>query len=66
MPSKPVGELTCPVCGKIFHCYYVDDWTYKKQWFNKKYVFCSWTCFRKKEKELQDKRTKRGRKKKEE
>lgn len=60
---KPHGEMKCPVCGEIFQCNYVEKWAYKKQFYNTKYVFCSWGCLRKKEKELEEKIKKRGRKK---
>ena len=63
MPSKPVGEMTCPVCGKVFHCYYVDTWAYARVWYGKQYVMCSWSCFREKEKEMEGRKKKRGRKK---
>ena len=63
MPSKPVGEIACPVCGKIFQCYYVDTWAYAKVWFGKQYVMCSWSCFREKEKEMEGRKKARGRKK---
>lgn len=38
----------CKCCGKSFWCTYSDDWVYKIG--NK--MFCSYTCFRKKQKEL--------------
>jgi hypothetical protein len=58
-----ICEYTCPVCGKYFATQYPDYWVYKKQWYNKIYICCSWTCFRKLEKEMEAKQSKRGRKK---
>ena len=65
MPSKPIGELVCPVCGEIFQCTYVDQWVYKKQWYNTRYVLCSWKCYRTLEKEMEARKSNRGRKRKE-
>ena len=62
MPEKPYSERTCPVCGKIFVVHYVDDWVYKRQFFNDKFILCSWKCFRIKEQEMETMRKKRGRK----
>ena len=42
---------TCPVCKKEFYILDVGIWAYKKK--NKKghnKYYCSWTCFREKEK----------------
>lgn len=64
MPSKPRGELVCPVCGKIFYCNYVDTWVYTKIWFGKQYVCCTWTCYRKIEKVMEERKMKGGRKRK--
>lgn len=37
----------CPVCGREFHVPYLAGWVYQVQWKYKKYVLCSWTCYRK-------------------
>ena len=66
MEHKPQGEMICPVCKKVFYCTYYDYWAYKKQWGNNKYIFCSWKCFREKQKEVESKRKKRGRKRRDE
>lgn len=60
----PLPEHTCPVCGKLFICQNAEEWVYKKQWYNKKYLCCSWSCYRKINNEMEAKRSKRGRKKK--
>lgn len=64
MPSKPYNERMCAVCGKIFVIHYEDSWAYKITFCNTRYICCSWSCLRKKEKELQGKKTRRGRRKK--
>lgn len=63
MPAMPFLEYKCPSCGKLFVVQYPNYWAYKKQWFNKVYICCSWTCFRKIEDQMEAQRTKRGRKK---
>lgn len=61
---KTVPIYTCPQCGKEFICGNAQEWCYRKQWYNKLYICCSWTCFRKVEKEMESRQTKRGRRKK--
>ena len=54
----------CPVCDKEFIVNNAAQWCYRKQWYNKLYICCSWTCYRKVEKEMLERKTRRGRKKK--
>lgn len=35
-------ELICPQCGKLFICWEVEPWVYKRG----TRVFCSWKCYR--------------------
>lgn len=60
---KPTPEHTCPVCGKLFQVPNVDDWVYRKNRYNERYILCSWTCYRVVEKEMEGRVKKRGRKK---
>ena len=46
MPSKPFGEMICPVCKKMFVCHYVSTWAYKKYSKTDYLVFCSYSCMR--------------------
>lgn len=36
-------ERACPQCGKLFLCFNVNEWVYRR---NEYKVFCSWTCYR--------------------
>jgi hypothetical protein len=36
----------CPVCGKEFTCLDVDNWLYKRKYFGKLFVCCSYKCWR--------------------
>ena len=48
----PVGESTferpCPQCGKVFLCYNTREWCYRMG----EKVFCSWTCYRERERHV--------------
>lgn len=65
MPTEPYNEKVCPVCGKVFVCYFAKSWTYRYIHKNQLYVMCSWTCYEKFRKDAESKQKKRGRKKRE-
>lgn len=50
MTAYSVGaqELRCPVCKKKFICWSKPEWCYKTDGGA---ILCSWTCYRKKERE---------------
>ena len=48
--TKQLREKICPMCGKTF--IFRDNWAYKMTDGYHVQAFCSWTCLRKKEKEL--------------
>lgn len=64
MPTAPYNEKKCPVCGKIFVCYFTSAWTYKMTHLNATYVMCSWTCYTKFKADHYAMLKRRGRKKK--
>ena len=51
-----ITERVCPICGKQFIIHDLQDYTYKMT-LNKKDIqyYCSWTCYRKAEKERESK-----------
>jgi len=55
-----LDEKTCPVCGKKFICMNLTGWTYRVKFRGVRYTLCSYTCMRKLEKEIEEKRYKRG------
>ena len=55
--SKDLGfgiDAKCPVCGKEFNYYHQH--VYKRIVNNRTVHYCSYTCFRKSEKEIEEKR----------
>lgn len=38
-----IYERACPQCGKLFLCFNVTEWVYRR---GDTRVFCSWTCYR--------------------
>lgn len=61
-------DHTCPVCGKMFICYYKDMWAYKKNYNGKDYIYCSWSCLQRHRRQVETERARkperRGRPKK--
>lgn len=51
-----MGEHRCPVCGKLFYVPDFSEWAYRMSVNGHLKLFCSWTCYRKQEKERDEKR----------
>lgn len=41
-----IGSYRCPICGKLVYPRVVEEWAYQAVIREKKYLYCSWTCFR--------------------
>lgn len=52
--TKYSVEKVCPVCGKHFIVSYVPDYAYKLNRVHKTLYYCSYTCFRKDQKEWEE------------
>ena len=49
--------MVCPECGKYFYCYNVGGWAYKREEGHLRKTFCSWSCMRKYDNRVEEKRT---------
>ena len=68
MNKEFADEYICPVCGTYFICPHKSMWVYKKTFYNKEHIFCSYRCMQKKKADIEAERAKkpnrRGRKSK--
>jgi len=51
MTKQPFEEKKCKCCGKKVIVLSPEDWVYKRHCGGWIEYYCSWTCFRKTEKE---------------
>ena len=49
-----ITEKVCPICGRRFIVHDLQNYVHKLLWYKKGYrYYCSWTCYRKAEKEIE-------------